>query len=194
MDGTHSALVLITSALFIAMVIERILEIVMATYTLFEIKCGWFNFWNCRAIHLQKRLHDFNINNLSATEKSKKTSFQLAQIRERVIGTLLARLKIDDPAYTDVASLSVAKLRHFCIKFSLKVLGSLLGIIIAVLVNIDMFALISQLLKQPPSSAPSQWLILLHQILTGIAMGLGAGPLHKIITALEKAKQKRKTH
>ncbi len=191
MDGTHSALILIAGAFFVAMVVERLLEILMATYTLFEVKCGWYQFWNTRAKNLQKRLHDFNMQDEQQLQDG-KTAGQLAKIRERAIGKLLSRLKIDEPAYADVPSLSAEKVRQFSIKFIVKIIGALTGISIAILVEIDMFALIDQLLKQQGNQVLSASARLAHQVLTGIAMGLGSAPLHKIIVALEKAKQNRK--
>ncbi|WP_317929667.1 hypothetical protein [Halioxenophilus sp. WMMB6] len=174
MDGSNAALLLLAGAIFISLIIERFLEIVKSCYDVLEAKYNFYKFWNRQAANLQENLE-------ALIEKS--TVLNLAN----QLGA--DRVKIKEVAYEKCSSISVAQLRTFVVKYAAKVLGIIIGIVVAWVANIDMFLLIDNLMSGVEKSASSYpWLTI---TLTGVSMGMGSGPLHKIIASMEKAKQTR---
>ena len=173
LEGTNSAVILIAGVIFISLLIERILEVIKSYYDYLEGKHNWHHFWNKKALSLQ----------LSAEELLENESLQ--SLPEK-LG--FSRVKLDDIAYKKSLTISVASLRSNTIKFATKGLGIVLGIVIALLADIDLFFLIDIMISPIPETGSS----IGTNILTGIAMGLGSGPIHKIIATLEKAKRARK--
>lgn len=174
--GIDYAVVLLAGALFVSLIIERMLEILKSIYDVLEAHFGWYTFWNQRAIRLRHQLDDL-------------ISSKSMQSVQHLLG--FDRLQSNDSNYQDAYSIAVASVRIYSIKFATKILGCALGMIIAISAHIDIFILVDNLIhvgehsiKLPP---------LLTELLTGIAMGLGSGPLHKLIAALESAKNKRQS-
>ena len=106
-------------------------------------------------------------------------------------------MNTDHPGYEGAKVISASKLRSFTVKGVSKSLSVLIGIVIAFSVEINVFNLIAQWTKTGEAlplglfevNLPS-WLELL---ITGVVMGLGTGPMHKFISALERAKRNRKS-
>ena len=177
MDGSGSALILLTGAIFISLVIERLLEILKSLFDVLEAKHNWHIFWNEQALKLRQKLENF-----IASDVVQDLSAKLG----------MARVQIRDTAYANSVSISVSQLRSFAIKYAAKLLGIVLGITVAWIAEIDMFLLIDRMLH--PNDTPIVNHPWLTQMLTGIAMGLGSGPMHKIISRMEKAKNSRVPH
>lgn len=191
---SNSALVLLAGAIFISLIIERLVEILIAWYRVLEVKNGWYRYWNNKAVALQYQLHDFRVDddpdNAPVNESDAERQARIAAARERIVGALLKRLKVDEGPYAGVDSISAAKVRHYGIKYYSKALAIVLGIAVAVGANIDMIGLVDKMLNA--NNGPySEVRVLFNQVATGIAMGLGSAPLHKMIAALEKARKNR---
>lgn len=175
LTGTEPAIVLTAGVLFLSLVIERLLEILKAIYDVYEAKLDGHVFWNKHAEMLQQQLEEL-LQNKSVLNLSSKLGYD--------------RLKVEEFAYQQDISISVDAVRKHTIKYVSKILGAVLGITVALLADLDLFALIDSYIYGEALS-PSRFETL-AQIATGAAIGLGAGPVHKIIAAMEKAKKKRK--
>lgn len=174
LNGAEPAIVLLAGMLFLSLVIERLLEIINSYYSYLEGKHGWYAWWNRSAEKIQRRLEDLE-QNPGKHNSSSRLSF--------------ARIKIEGIGYLRGFAISVEAMRSSTIKYVAKCVGIALGIGIAFVADIDIFCLIDSVIYES-DACPSRFPFP-AKIATGVAMGLGAGPLHKIIAALERAKKRR---
>ncbi len=191
MNDADTALILLTAAIFFSLVIERLLEIAKTIYNYIEVRNGLSDFWNRRATRIRERLQN-------RLEKTKENGLQNA-----VFKYLASRyVSKDHPGYEGAPVISAAKLRAFTVKGVSKGTAVILGIAIVFALDINVFALIAQWTDTPnaitlelfrekdPRISLPQWL---EYTITGIIMGLGSGPMHKFISALERAKSNRQS-
>jgi hypothetical protein len=188
MENSNSAIILLSSTLLISLVVERLLEIINGLYRLIEIKTNGYRYWNSKAERLQRRLQQIRQGDGDEESDSARTR----AVRSRIIGSFLNRLRVEESPYSEVDSISAEKIRKYSVKFAAKFIGIIIGVAIALLADIDIFKLIDQMLNPDATLEYGQLAEFLHKVATGIAMGLGSGPLHKIILAMEKAKKNRK--
>ena len=182
MTGTDTAVLLLTGSIFLALVIERLIEILKGVYDVLEAKYGGAKFWNRRAATLQRRLH--YILQSFGTDRPPSNAERLR------LRAALWQLRPNDPAYGTAPAISAAKLRTVWVKNVSKVLSIVLGVTVALVANLNIFDLVDASLGTGDTTNA----ILSGSIgvlLTGVAMGLGSGPLHKVIAALERAKRRR---
>lgn len=186
MQETNAALILLTSAIFFALVIERIMEIAMCIYDYIESKCDWGTFWNRQAVNIRERLQ--NRLEKAKADKAHKDIFEY--LASRYVNN-------DHPGYAGAPVISADTVRAFAVKGISKIIASILGIGIAYCLEINVFTLIAKWTAS--TSAVSLGLFevslpnSLGYILTGIMMGFGSGPMHKFIVALERSRQNRKS-
>ena len=186
MEETNAALILLTAALFFSLIIERILEIAKCIFDYIEAKYDFSDFWNRRAINIRERLQN-------RMEKAKGNKLQ-----QTVFEYLASQyVNIDHPGYEGAPVISANNIRAFTVKGICKSVGAILGISVAFCLGINVFSLIAQFTKSPDAVSLGlfevnlpQWL---EYTITGVMMGLGSGPLHKFIVALERARQNRKS-
>lgn len=191
MDNFDSALVLLTAALFYALLIERLIEIIIAVYDFFEVKLRWSQRWNTAALSMAEELdQQIATGNRLTRELAKAGKDYLTD---------------DHPGYEGVKALSAKRFRVLTIKTVSKILAVILGVSLAFLMNINLFQYLDVInsnaallngesvgmsSKYFSSNNIPPWLGL---SITGIAIGLGSGPVHKIIQSLEKKRKQRKT-
>jgi len=186
MENANAALIMLTAAIFFALIIERLLEIAMCVFEYIEAKKDWSGFWNQRAISIRERLQN-------RLEKYKENKLQ-----KTVFKYLSSRyVKTDHPGYEGSPVISASKLRAFTIKSVSKTIGAILGIIVAASLGINVFALVAQWTHSPDAISLGLFQVnlpdWLEYTITGVIMGLGAGPMHKLISALERARRKRQS-
>jgi hypothetical protein len=82
-------------------------------------------------------------------------------------------------------------------KYITKLVAVVVGVLFAWITDINVFVLVRDATPANEQLAPvltADWLTgALGMLITGIVMGLGAGPMHKFIVALERARKKRKS-
>jgi hypothetical protein len=184
MNDANTALVLLTAAMFFALVIERILEVGMCVFNYIEAKVDLSEFWKQRAEKIQERLYN-------RYEKTKNNKM------EKAVYDYLAwnYISSTQPGYEGAQVISANTVRTFVVKGVNKTVGILLGIAVAFGLNINVFSLIVQWIGGPDNLRFGMFEIhlpnWLQYTVTGIIMGLGSTPMHKLITALEKARKKR---
>jgi len=180
MSSTYDALSAITvqfaMVLAFSFVIERILEITKAAYDLADGKYNWYAWWTSRTL----RTRDYIERRLRVFEYVDKAS--AAALLARFDAMMLGTSSSDRPV---VPVLSGDLVRAVWCRATLKVLGALIGIGIAFGLGLDLVALVN--VKPGDPVPPPTWF---GQVVTGIAVGLGSGIVHKLITSIER-KQKR---
>lgn len=177
MDSAEQALLLITMALFYALLVERCTEVLMACLEYCEVRKDWQRFWRKRAQRLAQQL------------SQPGQGFWQQELQQAMVRYLTQEAN-------GVAVVSVAKVRLVMLQVVSKCVAVGLGIVLAFAFELNLAVALDQLNASSGEQAgryfsaqlPS-WLALL---LSGIVMGLGAGPLHKVISALERARADNK--
>jgi hypothetical protein len=183
MEVLTKVTVIFTLALALSLLIERFMEVIKSLYDLLDSRNDWYKCWDEKTGRLrdkfEKRLKVFEYVDTEIA----------ARILHRVRGMLL---KEQDQNLSNAPILSGDLVRRFYIKIILKLVGIATGIGLAFWFNIDLLkiwqdaAVDSSLLKINLHSEP------VRVALTGIALGLGSGPVHKVITTIERRREKQK--
>ncbi len=186
MENANAALIMLTAAIFFALIIERLLEIAKSIYDFIEAKKDFSSFWNQRAISIRERLQN-------RLEKAKENKLQ-----KTVFEYLASRyVNAEHPGYEGTPVISANQLRSFTIKSVSKTIGAILGITVAFYLGINVFTLIAQWTNSPEAISLGLFQVdlpnWLECTITGVIMGLGSGPMHKFISALERARRGRKS-
>jgi len=166
--------VLFALALALALLIERLLEVLKSLYDMLD---GWndlYTRWTRKAY----KIRDYAEKKLRVFEyvEPEKATPVLLRFNEMLLN--------NQQGYTGtVPVLSGDLVRALYVKIWSKILGILIGIGLAVILKIDLVSL-WKLKEHGPESSPYYF------ILSGIAIGLGSGPMHKIITNIEQRRAK----
>jgi len=181
MEALLNATVLFVLVLALSFVIERFLEVVKAVYDLLDSRLDWYKFWTEQAIKLKDRLEK----RMRIFEYVDPQNVQ--SILQRFRGVFLNEQ--GDYSGT-VPVLSGDLVRAFSIKVGSKFLGILAGIGLALCLKIDLIEVWKE------ASEGAIWAKMttstnFNFIISGIAMGLGSGPVHKIITKIESKQKQR---
>lgn len=168
----EQATLVFTLALALALVIERLLELLKSLFDMIDSRRQWRVYWTRRAQqtrdYLERRLRVFEYVDRK----------EAAGLLDRFDGMMLVPSPQHSP---DVPVLTGDLVRVLWVRTGSKILGMLVGVGIAFLVRLDLLAWVS---AQPRE--PRAW----SMIVTGLALGLGADPMHKIISEIEKRRQK----
>lgn len=181
-------ILLMTLAMILAIAIERLLEIIRSIRDYVEARNASYyqDKWYARADRLRQHLEKRLDNAKGGNRKVFNT-----------VLTIVARELSVNPDERDASlAISVDKVRSASIRLRYKTLAVALGIAFAFLFRLDILELV-QISTDQSTMGPqdlnhiqaSAW----GMIITGIAMGFGAGPVHSLITAMEKARQFRKS-
>jgi len=191
MEALSETTVLFTLALTLSMIVERVLEIVKCTLDLLDSRFDWYRFWTWRAKVLQQKLE----------RRFKIFEYAEPKFINDIIKAGHSILLGPDNGYSGtLPTVSGDLVRGLWYKIFLKVLGIIIGILLAWQFSIDLLALwqnneviidLPQGKTVTPSdlTSPTVW----GTLLTGAAIGLGSGPIHKIITAMEGSWENKKT-
>lgn len=183
MDMFDKPVVLLALAMFLAIGVERLLELVRAVFDHLEARQGpeGAEKWQARAEKLRRQI-EVRLNNASSAGHG---ALQLAL---SIVCRYLGPPSADSGG---LVAISVEQVRSMSIRLRYKIFAIALGILLAFAFELDLFALVDEELRREAGKAillPA-WLGI---VVSGVAMGFGAGPVHKIITALEDARRKRK--
>lgn len=180
MEMFDRSVVLLALAMFLAIGIERLLELIRAAGDYREARGGpgEIEKWKKRAEGLRDRI-EVRLNNAGSG------TLQL------VLSIVCRNLGPASPESGGLIAVSVEQVRTMSIRLQYKLLAIALGILFAFFFKLDIFALVNEELQTQPSTAAVVLHPWLGMIVSGVAMGLGAGPVHKLITALEDARRKR---
>lgn len=185
MEALAKVTVIFTLALALSLLIERFLEVLKSITDLLDSRYDWYKFWNRRTASLRDKLeHRLNV---------------FEYVRPETAASVLNRaksifLKTPDKEITNAPVISGDLVRAFYIKVIFKVVAIALGIGLAFWFNVDLVAIWTD--AKDPNKPPSFIDIdirseTLRIIFTGVALGLGSGPVHKIIVAIEDRRKQR---
>jgi len=187
METFDSALILLAAAIFFSLLIERLLQILKATYDFLDVNYGWERHWNARAEKISEQIH---------------VAMQGKFLQKQIGKAIKNYLKDDYPGLEGIQAVSAGAVRALTIKAVSKFLAIILGIVIAWVMHIDMFQLIDTLNQVAAEDAKVTMVQKyfsteyihggIRQIISGVAIGLGSSPVHKVIASLEKSRKERK--
>lgn len=172
--GIGSVVAVCALALGLSLVVERVLELLKSMYDLIDCRAKLDRFWTRRAVTIR----DFAQGRLRALEYMSPNA--MANFLKKVSDLLLG----PDHGYSGtVPTIAGDLVRAGAVRLGCKVVGVALGVTIAIGFDIDVPSLF-----QEPGSAWEHWF---GKVATGVAIGLGAGPMHKLIVSLETRRSKR---
>ena len=182
MDVILKVTVLFTLVLALAFLIERLLEILKAIYDLLDSRFNWHGFWTKRAAKIAKKLEQ----KLKTFEYARHQ--QVVRVFNRFQSLLLN--KKDHPDH-EFPVLSGDLVRSISISVISKVLGMAFGVALAFWMKLDLI-----IIWQGGAGEKAVWDIMIQSqslrwVITGIIMGLGAGPVHQFIRLIEKKRKFR---
>jgi hypothetical protein len=178
MDGLLDVTILFAFVLALSLLIERTLEILKSVYYLLDSRWDWHRFWTKRARKLGKLLEKKM--NVFEFADSKGVAAILSRFREMLLD--------EKSEYAgSVPVVSGDLVRMVSVRSALKVIGVAIGIGLALAYKIDLV----EIWKSADTSVPKPEGFTSGMVLSGIAIGLGSGPLNKIIKAIERKRKKR---
>lgn len=180
MDATVEALsritLIFTLVLALSFVVERILELVKAAFDMLDSRFDLYKFWTRRAHrtrnYIERRLRVFQYVDETAA------AGLLSRFSQQVLGPR-------DGHHGAVPVLSGDLVRVVWVRVGLKLLGCAIGIGFAFSFSLDLLALSK---VAPTAAVPPATLV--GQLLTGIAVGLGSGIVHKVIVTVERRQRR----
>lgn len=176
-------ILLLALAMILATGIERLLELIRAIWDYFESKNGHYkDKWNKRAEQLRKHI-----------EKRLDNAKSDNQMAFNAVLTIVTRyLSVNPNNANGTLAISVDKVRATGIRLRYMILAVALGIFFAFIFQIDIIELVRISTARKPEAMNDINTSAQGIVLSGIAMGFGAGPVHKLITAMERARRSRK--
>lgn len=178
METVLDITVLFTFVLALALLIERFLELLKSFYDLLDGKFNWHTFWTKRAKRLRNKLE----------RKLKVFEYVDARTVESILNRFREIILNEKGGYRGtVPVISGDLVRAVTVRSGLKIIGIFAGIALALRFGIDIVTLWE--LKPPEDPLIP---LNLRIAFSGTAIGLGSGPVHKIITTIEKRRAKQR--
>lgn len=166
--------------LLLALLVERIMEVVTAIWDYIEWKARMYRFWNARANKLKK---DY--------ERKAKS-----QILYRVISlTPLVRqighatLSSKKGHSDQITIVSGEMIRQATLATATRIVASIFGILFCNLAGVNLVELFREAL--PLGSILETWPHWIQLTVSGVIVGLGSEPVHSMIKSVEKKRKDR---
>ncbi|MDH4275261.1 MAG: hypothetical protein OEW08_09510 [Gammaproteobacteria bacterium] len=169
--------VFFTLLLALTLLIERILEVTKVIYDFIDGRFNFYKYWTTRTQAFKHQL-------IQRVEAFRHTDSAILHAIVKRFDELI--LNNQGTYGGSVIVISADAVRTGAVRLMFKIFGVLLGILIAYCLHIDFV----DLYNETPLDAAS-WQHQVHLLLSGIGLGLGSGPMHKIITTLERKQKDR---
>ncbi|MFL5493818.1 MAG: hypothetical protein ACJ8DC_05455 [Gemmatimonadales bacterium] len=185
-DAVAKATMLFTLVFAFSLVIERFLEVLKSAYDMLDSRYDWHRSWTARA----GRIRDFLERRLRIFEyvsPDQATAF-IAKFSEMLVVPPTG----ENAGVVPVISGDLVRAMY--VRVGCKIIAIGIGVPLALGLGLDIFTLLREV-TLPAGACQSKALAhlcntplerTLATIATGIAIGLGSGPVHKIITTIEK--------
>ena len=165
--------------ILLALLVERIMEVIMAIWNLCELKFNGFRFWNRRARKLQDKFASRLLSRLSSKGLAgfsiRKRVRHYANIDQEVgLGKTIV--------------FSSRAVRHVFVRTFAIIVTSAIGVVLCNVASINLIALIKASLE--PNAIPLIDVLgpRIQLIISGLIVGLGAEPVHRLIKGLEDSR------
>jgi hypothetical protein len=190
-DAIGKATMLFTLVFALSLVIERFLEVLKSAYDMLDSKYDWYKAWSRRAY----RIRDF-------LERRLRIFEFVGPDQARTFIARFSEMLVVPPTGENAGAVPVISgdlVRAVYVKVACKVIAIAIGIPLAFGLHLDIFTLLRQvtagpgtcMLKALDSVCNVPIGPTLATLATGVTIGLGSGPVHKIITTIEKKRDDR---
>lgn len=166
-------------AIALSLVVERTLEIVKSVYDLIDSRFDLYHYWTRRAEAIRGYV-EHRLRLLEYLEPEAVTQ-QLGRYDDYLLGK-------SDGYQGTIPIISADLVRAAALRIALKLLGMLIGVAIAFALRLDLVRLFDMIGASGVAPTLSGTM---GKIATGIAIGLGSGPMHKVLVALEERRTRR---
>ena len=165
--------------LLLSLLIERAMEVVMATWNWFELKYDGHRFWNRRAVRLQNEFAS------RVSHQLDKTSIKRLALYHR-IHHYTDTPQVIRPGKTVV--FSSRAVRHVFVRTFAFIVTSILGVVLCSLAGINLIAIVKATLH--PHNIPLLDLLGpgVQLVVSGLVVGMGSEPVHRFIKGIESSK------
>lgn len=177
----NTPILLMALAIVLSIGIERLMELMRAIEDHVEARRGDMSIWQKKAERLRDRIEL----RLDLAKGGSPSAFQ------SVLSSVCQYLSPAPQGTPGLIAISADQVRSMSIRLRYKLIAVLLGVLFAWVFNLDLFALVNMSIheKDGYSILLPYWL---GTTVSGVAMGFGAGPVHKLIDALERARLTRR--
>lgn len=175
MENFTDSTILFGLAILVAIIIERVLEILKSIYDMADSTFNFHHFWTRRAKALAEKLEG----------RLKVAEISHVHLIARILNAankIILKSKDGESLKTPVVSGDLVRI--FYLKIFSKIIGVILGVTITFFTRIDLLA-IWEVMSQTPGTHATYAPQFFGLFLTGVLTGLGAGPLHKVIIGME---------
>lgn len=175
MEALTEATIFFAMVLALALLTERFVEMVKIFFDYLDYQFGWDQFWSRRADRLHKKLKEI----LGRLMRARP------ELQEKVLKRYENRTLNESGGYEgSIVVISGDMIRVVFIRVVTQFIGICFGVWLACQFKIDLFAYVDKTADLANETV--------RTLLSGIAIGLGSGPVHKIITTIERARKKQK--
>ena len=184
MDVILNVTLLLALALALSLLIERALEVLKTGYDLIDSRCDLYKFWTKRTYKIRNSLE----NRLRVFEyvSAEKTAIVLDKFRSKLLNKT--------NSYSgEVPILSGDLVRAVYIKSISKIFAIGLGIAAAFAMKVDLVIIwqrtadIDTFKILESINTPA-----IRKLISGVIIGLGSSPVHKLISSLEKKREEKR--
>ncbi len=165
--------------LLLALLVERAMEVIMVTWDLIEQRTKAHKYWNRRTHRLKNALAD------AIDERMKEGKLASLTIRRRVRQYTNAQSGFH-PGKTIV--FSSKKVRRVFVRTVVFFVTSGLGILVCFLAGVNLIEIVTEALAPQTIQIFNAIGPDLQTIISGLVIGLGSEPVHRLIKRLEQAK------
>ena len=186
MDSLLAVTARFAFVLALALLLERTMEVLKSSYDLLDSRLDLNNFWTTRAYRMRGRLE----------KKLRRSEHARPKYAAGILRRFSEMLLNGQGGYAgSVPVLSGDLVRAGAVRVGLKIVAIASGIALAFAYGIDLVVLWNS--SHATTGEPSSFAKVLnsqgmHYVLSGTAIGLGSGPVHKVITTIEKKRRRQR--
>jgi hypothetical protein len=185
-NGALQATAIFTLVFALSLLIERLIEVLKSGYDWLDSHFHWYHQWTRRAQAFK------------AFVEQRRSLFELIDPKaEAAFMSRMSDVLLQRPAggTGQIPVVSGDLVRQVHIRVAARVIGMALGIALAHWQGLDLLALYQAVstgaIKWSLDKVPPDWRSWLGLTLTGVAIGLGSAPVHKIITTIERKRDEK---
>ncbi len=185
-NGVLQATAIFTLVLAFSLLIERLLEVLKSFYDWLDSHFDWYHLWTRRAYGVK------------AFVEHRRRLFQLIPpLAQAAFLSRMSEMLLQRPGGgcgpIPVVSGDLVRVVH--VRVAAKILGITIGITLAHTQQLDLLKIYhdvaGDMVLWGLDRIPLNWRPELGRILTGVTIGLGSGPVHKIITTIERKRDEK---
>jgi hypothetical protein len=178
-------LVLYLKILLLALLVERVMEVLMSAWEYAEWKQAMHRVWNDRARRLQRRFET----------QAYRSVFTRVLSLTPVARRARAYTRAPDGLHRgNLVVIDGTLVRRVAVTVGARTVATVLGVLLCWGASINFVELIREV-AMTPGSSPSTLLggipIWLQTVISGILIGMGAEPVHRVIQNLERRRKER---